>query len=319
MEACRVSHWRRGTAVIGAIALIMVFMFVATSLGILALGYGHYTYAVKEANEVVASKASENLAVSAKVEGRATKITVTNWGSIPSLIIGIYAVNPDNKNPAYHSLSQPVAVGILSEETFTVSTIIPDNWIVGALTSLGNVFWEGETTTSGSVLTNFIDDRFDTGLDGWTFYWVRLAPGYNRYDLQWDRYNGQPAPSALIYGDGYNVEAGMQKSVDISKWTGEGTLTLSFNWRAKSNWRGSTVTNAHVKILDANTGQQLYKKDLVNGGTYDTGWRSFTADIANHVKGHSKIKIILYLHDVWIVNWNQHNWYDNIKLTGQAK
>jgi len=138
------------------------------------------------------------------------------------------------------------------------------------------------------------------------------------YRLKRDTGTGKPAPSAHIYGDGYPVEAGMQKVVDISKWTGNGPLTLSFNWRAKSNWRGSTVTNAHVKILDASTGQQLYKKDLVMGGTYDTGWKSFSADISSNVKGHSKIKIILYLHDAWASNWNQKNWYDNVRLRGEA-
>ena len=171
----------------------------------------------------------------------------------------------------------------------------------------------GETQT-----IDFIYDTFTYGLDGWTLYQVEQGGWGMHYSLTRDTGTGCPAPSALIYGDGYRGEAGMQKTVDISKWTGNGPLTLSFYWRAKSNFRYSTVTNAHVKILDASTGQQLYKKDLVMGGTYDTGWRSFSADISGYVKGHSRIKIILYLEDGWAWNWNQRNWYDNVRLRGEA-
>jgi len=176
----------------------------------------------------------------------------------------------------------------------------------------------GEESSGSTQTIDFIYDTFTSGLDGWTLYQVKHGGWGMRYRLTRDTGTGCPAPSAYIYGDGYYGDAGMQKIVDISRWTGEAPLTLSFNWRAKSNYRGSTVTNAHVKILDASTGQQLYYKKLVAGGTYDTGWRSFSADISGYVKGHSKIKIILYLHDAWAWNWHQKNWYDNVRLRGEA-
>jgi hypothetical protein len=82
---------------------------------------------------------------------------------------------------------------------------------------------------------NFIYDTFSSGLDGWS-YWEKESGGWGlNYRLTRVTWTGQPAPSAYIYGDGYYGDAGMQKVVDISRWTGSGPLTLSFNWRAKSS------------------------------------------------------------------------------------
>jgi len=172
--------------------------------------------------------------------------------------------------------------------------------------------WGSEETTypSEPEIRDFIYDTFDLDLGGWT-YW-----GSSGYSLKHDTGTGQPAPSAGISGDGFSVSAGMQKALDISSWTGTGELTLSFNWRAASGYSGSTVTNAQLKIEDADSGVSLYTETLVAGGTTDTGWRSYSKDISTIVKGHVSIRIVLYLGDGWIANWNQKNWYDNVRLTG---
>ncbi len=148
-----------------------------------------------------------------------------------------------------------------------------------------------------------LEDRFDTGLDNWS-YW-----GGSGYLLQW------VSNTAKISGDGYCIQGGMQKVVDLSEWDESGALLLSFDWRATSGYPSSSVTNAALWIQDADSSSSLYLQGLVAGGTTDTGWQSYANDISSYVRGHSRIKIILYLSDGWMSNWHQTNAYDNIKLT----
>lgn len=308
-------RFRKGTVAVGALAIIAIFTIILSCTTVIVMEYSRFAYNVKSANESLAAKAKENLAVQASASGGETTFTITNTGSTPSLIVGVYAVNPADNNPTYYKLSQPVSVGILGEKAFNIPHQILDEWEVGVLTSLGNVFWKSQSagqppSQPEPKIRDFIYDTFDLDLGGWT-YW-----GDSGYILTRDIGTGQPAPSAGISGDGFVVSAGMQKALDISSWTGTGELTLSFNWRAASGYSGSTVTNAQLKIEDADSGVSLYTETLVAGGTTDTGWRSYSKDISTIVKGHVIIRIVLYLGDGWIANWNQKNWYDNIKLTG---
>ena len=151
----------------------------------------------------------------------------------------------------------------------------------------------------------FFYDRFDMGLDNWS-YWG--GPGYV---LTW------VSNAAMISGDhGYPpvVDCGMQKVADLSDWDETGALLLSFDWRATSGYSTSCVTNAALRIQDADSGSSLYSQSLVAGGTMDTGWRSYVNDVSSYVRGHSRIRIILFLNDGWSANWHQTNSYDNIRL-----
>jgi hypothetical protein len=308
-------RFRRGTVAVGALAIIAIFAIILSCITVVVMEYSRFTYNVKSANETVAAKTEENLAVQASTSGGETTFTVTNTGSTPSLVVGVYAVNPTDNNLIYYRLSQPISIGILGEKTFNIPHSILDEWQVSVLTSLGNIFWKTQTVMQPPSppepeIKDFIYDKFDSGLDGWTYF---AGSGYS---LTLDSGTGQPAPSARISGDGYAVDAGMQKAVDISGWTGTGELTLSLNWRAASDYSGSIVTNAQLKIDDADSGISLYTETLVAGGTTDTGWRSYSKEISTIVKGHVSIRIVLYLHDGWTANWSQQNWYDNARLTG---
>lgn len=173
--------------------------------------------------------------------------------------------------------------------------------------------------TSGPSVapTTFISDTFGTGLNGWS-YW-----GDSGYSLTRDTGTGSPAPSAKIGGNAFATVHGMQKVVDLSSWSKAGTLTLSFSYRAASDYAGSTVTNAFVRIYNAATDQILYEETLVAGGTQDTGWKSYSKDITCSMlstgsTSNNKIRIVLFLGDGWEASWNQKNWYDNIKLESSA-
>jgi hypothetical protein len=144
-----------------------------------------------------------------------------------------------------------------------------------------------------------LDNAFSTGTNGW------LKFGGTDYTLTND------AGTAKISGNGYMVKAGMEKTVSLENWDASKPLRLSFDWRAKSDYAGSTVTNAYLKI-DGDV------SPLVAGGTLDTGWKTYSKDITTLATGKSSIKIRLYLVDSWSANWNQVNWYDNIKLNGAS-
>jgi len=149
-----------------------------------------------------------------------------------------------------------------------------------------------------------IYDKFDTGLDGWS-YW-----GDSGYVLKWI------SNTANISGDGYGVDCGMQKVVDLANWDQSKELLLSFDWKATSDYSSpSGTTGATLWIQYADSGYSIYREDIVKGGTADTGWRNYVKDISSYVHARYRIRIILYLHDGWSPDWHQTNAYDNIKLS----
>ncbi|MFX1301412.1 MAG: hypothetical protein ACFFDE_10825 [Promethearchaeota archaeon] len=160
-----------------------------------------------------------------------------------------------------------------------------------------------EDALSGPNATTFFFDRFDTGLDNWS-YW-----GGSGYTLQW------VSNTAMISGNGYSIYGGMQKVIELSEWDESTALLISFDWKATSGYPSSSVTNAVLWIQDADSGSSLYYQPLILGGTTDTGWRNYVNDISSYVLGHSRIRIILCLRDGWSANWHQTNTYDNISLS----
>ena len=141
---------RTGTVAVGAIAIIAVFMIVLTCIGIVVMESNRYNMSVKYANEAVATKTRESLAV---VQTSNTLVNVTNEGSTPVVIIGFYRVNPADNNPNYVPLSNPATVPLLSSASITLPQATPENWKVSVVTSLGNVFWEEAPVQGGATQT----------------------------------------------------------------------------------------------------------------------------------------------------------------------
>jgi len=135
---------------VGAIAIIVVFMIVLTCIGVVIMESNRYSGNVKYTNDAVAAKARESLAV---VQASSTLVNVTNEGSTPVVIIGFYRVNPADNNPNYVPLSNPVTVPLLSSAFITLPQATPENWKVGVVTSLGNVFWEEAPVQGGTAET----------------------------------------------------------------------------------------------------------------------------------------------------------------------
>ena len=108
-----------------------------------------------------------------------------------------------------------------------------------------------------------------------------------------------------------------KKTVGISSVSEGSPLYLSFDYRATSEYTDSSITNAHLEIHDEVTGETLYDYVLFDGGTRDSGWQSYNADISSSVSEHDFITVWLYMNDYLSGDFDQQNWYDNITLGTQ--
>ena len=148
------------------------------------------------------------------------------------------------------------------------------------------------------------NENFETDLGGWQYFG---APGYSL-----SRVSDGGSYRAYISGESSALgNSGMGKTFSIPN---HDEVTLSFTWRAKSDTAGSSITNAHLVILDADTDNELYNEDLINGGVLDTGYDNYYKDITSIISGYSNITIQLDLRDAWGVDYKQQNWYDNINI-----
>lgn len=163
--------------------------------------------------------------------------------------------------------------------------------------------------TRSSVYGLPVNDTFTGSLDGWT-YWG----GTSDYVFKQDHLTGNPLPSAFVNMDQFGVFSGMSKIIDISNVQDGQNLTLSYNYRASSIANYGTVTNSYLYVFDADTGERLLFGDPAAGGTYDTGWMSYSTDLTDETSDSDRIEIVLGLYDSWIANWNQTNWYDNVVI-----
>lgn len=167
-----------------------------------------------------------------------------------------------------------------------------------------------------------IEDTFSGGYDGWSYYYESFSPGWwypwwpssDGYSMSISN-EGPSPPSVLLSGDGWVSYNGMQKDISLPESRGE--IIISYDWRASSGFAGSTVTNSNIKILDM-SGNVLYSEPVFPAcygcGTYDTGWRHYSKDITQYVKGHGSVRVRIYMHDAWIANWEERSWYDNILI-----
>jgi hypothetical protein len=128
------------------------------------------------------------------------------------------------------------------------------------------------------------------------------------------------AGAAEVFGDvcsqntrAYGVASGgMQKTFSINP----GHMRIEFNWRATSCWdQSSTTTNAQVSLVDPSTGTVLWTDALAEGGTYDTGWQHYQGDVSCFVQGLSQVVVVLYLHDAWDADWQQADYFNQIRVT----
>jgi len=153
-------------------------------------------------------------------------------------------------------------------------------------TQTGFYYFLDEPFNSLSAWTDNTGSTFDVNIDGGAAHIYELGNGWE---------NG-----------GHYIS----RVVDIAGWLG--TMYLELDWRAKSNYAYSSVTNAYVNFYSGS--QSLGSVTLVAGGTYDTGWQHRLTDVSSILSGRSSVQVRLNVHDAWSANWQQQAWFDNVKL-----
>ena len=170
--------------------------------------------------------------------------------------------------------------------------------------------------TVGPLVFRTITDDF-ADLDSWEpvkLLSASLRPAhFNNYTLQLSATEGNPAPSALISGDGFEAVAGIARDFFLVNYTSGDPLYLGVDYRAQSLSGDLATTNARLDIVDA-SGNFLDQIILVKGGALDSGWRTFSTDISESVSGQDDIRVRLYLYDSWNEDWNQRAFFDNFYL-----
>ena len=133
---------KRGTIAVVAIAIILMFIMAISCIAVIVMEYNSYSRSVADTTQTDAMKAKENLLIQASTSSESTIVTATNEGSTPSMIVAVLTQNPSDNSINYYNLAQPVTCTVLGEDTFSVNQLIQQNWEIGVLTSLGNVFWK---------------------------------------------------------------------------------------------------------------------------------------------------------------------------------
>ena len=125
--------------------------------------------------------------------------------------------------------------------------------------------------------------------------------------------SGSVVPAVLIRGQGIGINVGIQRDLSLENYNPLDPLYLGIDYRALSDNRYSNITNAVIEVQDT-AGNSLHRIILFAGATFDSGWRTFSTDISQHVSGQDDIRVQLYLIDTWIDDWNQRAFFDNFYL-----
>ncbi len=156
-----------------------------------------------------------------------------------------------------------------------------------------------------------ITDNFDS-LDSWSFVKTYHRPytgypPYNGYSFTHDT-AGNPGPSGLISGNGYSAISKIHQSFGIP--SNVDTLFVGVDYRAVSDSSSYNSTNARLKILDTD-GVPLFSEQLIQGGTTDSGWISYTVNATEFIKDNDSIVIELSNYDYLLGNIHQKVYFDN--------
>jgi hypothetical protein len=128
---------RRGLAAVAALVIVAVFLTSLACISAVVTEYSRLAESAKRANEMVAMKESEDIAV---LRVGSDAIEVYNRGSMPAVITGYFKVNPAGQFQ-YVKIDQPVIVPAASSKQISIGGT-QAGWRVGVATSNGNSFWE---------------------------------------------------------------------------------------------------------------------------------------------------------------------------------
>lgn len=181
------------------------------------------------------------------------------------------------------------------------------------------VFALGDRSTKASVeistkLAPFriLDDFSD--ISQWTYHKINrtfeIPTAYNNYEFTVDNSAGRPAPSGKISGYGYGAYAQIERVFDLTDFRGD-QLFVGFDYRLRADSSSSSEANLYFLIKGSDA---KHREVLLNGGTYDTGWQSYSRDITDIVGDDTSVKIAVFTHDYLRQDWNREVFYDNLYI-----
>ena len=151
-----------------------------------------------------------------------------------------------------------------------------------------------------------VNDTFDGSFDGWTKWGSTPDHTVNRSTAE--------RTSVHVAANGFGIDSGITKTVDISTLQDDQRLIISNDFRANSNSGYLFVTNANMLVFDGDSDELLFHKALTIGGGLDTGWQSHTVDVTDYVSDSEAIWVVFYIHDGRIEDNMHNNWYDDIRI-----
>lgn len=183
-------------------------------------------------------------------------------------------------------------------------------------------YGKSDATTTGDAKATFLMfyefDTDETGDFASEFYRTAGTADPTRFNKVYDETSGNPLPSIQMDAE-YVGAAGPAFEfffvIVVNKTSSE--LAIKADYRAKSGFSGSTVTNSWVQIHPNETmswDNLLWRYIYVAGGTYDTGWQDGGERYTNGAGSYDLIKVAFGGRDAWESEWNQLRWYDNIRV-----
>lgn len=160
-----------------------------------------------------------------------------------------------------------------------------------------------KVSAEASASTPQLLDIRDGFADGWTHRTTTLEPGFNRYMFTVNQSVGNPAPSAMISGDGDNTSSRIEKWLDTSQYAG-GPLYMGIDYMSG----GRTLVQF---VVDTGDGTPRYVKSAWAGDA----WRSHAADISGAFTPGGMARVQVYLYDTGPGGHTIH--LDNLVLSGR--
>ncbi len=238
---------KQGTVAVGAIAIILMFTMAISCLAIIVLEYNSYSRSIAYTTQTDSMKAKENLLIQSSQSSESIAITAANEGSTPSMIVAVLTLNSFDNSINYHNLNQPITCTVLGQNTFNFDQQIQEDWQIGVLTSLGNIFWETQFQQTPNP-TPTPTPSTQPWLTGWEFrksHTINPATGAGtNYQIKITvNYGTGTDNAATVYLNGHS----RGDFADIRFTTSDATTQLSY-WI--ENVVDSTYAVFWVKITD---------------------------------------------------------------------
>ena len=143
-----------------------------------------------------------------------------------------------------------------------------------------------------------ITDTFEN-TNQWNFIKFKRDENFNAVDNYRHRignYFTPFLPSLHIFGEGSNLNVGITRNISLENYSSDDPLYISIDYRTTITSLSRGDNDIYLEIKDQ-SGNTLYKNNVYMGLLNDSKWRTFTADISEHLFRQDDITVQLYFAD----------------------